>query len=249
MSISDTDREWFINFMMQKDYIPPNNQVRDDVVIYILKTDWLKPFHTTFYVGYTTDMNQRINGDGYHKGHKDSYQKEWRDITPEYCYQRLQSIAIEKYESQEYGSLCKEAREGIITACKHQGDRVQCPIVDTILQKECKEYFNGQKDFHELTHIERKALGITTFDVIDIELGSIKTRFTNEVLEREMRWIFKTFQEGANLTNMQRIYRHMIRALRYRPHIDVLHTPFSSLAWDPIIESYLEDQRLLGVRS
>lgn len=249
MSISNIDRERFINFMMQKDYIPRNKQVRYDAVIYILKTDWLKPFHTTFYVGYATDMNQRINGDGYHKGHKDSYQEEWRDVTPEYCYQDLQSIVVGKYDFQECRLACKVVREGIITACKHQGGRVQCPIVDTILREDCKEYFNGQKDFHELTHIERKALGITTLDVIDIELGSIKTCFTNEVLEREMRWIFKTFQDGANLTNIQRIYKHMISALRYRPHIDVLHTPFSSSAWDPIIERYLEDQRLLGVRS
>ena len=136
--------------------------------------------------------------------------------------------------------MCKEAREGIITACKHQGGRVQCPIVDTILQK----------DFHKkLTRLECKALGITVLDVIAIELGEVKTRFTDEVLEREVRWIFKTFQEGANLTNIQRIYRHMISALRYRPHFDVLYTPFSSSTWDPIIERYLEDQRFLDARS
>jgi hypothetical protein len=60
---------------------------------------------------------------------------------------------------------------------------------------------------------------MTTIDLIDIELESIKTRFTNEVLEREMRWIFKTFQDGANLTNIQWIYAHMISALRCCPHI------------------------------
>lgn len=54
LRISDTDREQFINFMMQKGF---NRQVRYDAAIYLLKTDWLKPFHTTFYVGYTTDMN------------------------------------------------------------------------------------------------------------------------------------------------------------------------------------------------
>src|SRR4051794_22863595 len=101
LSISDTDREQFINFMMQKDYVPPKNQVRYDAVIYILKTDWLKPFHTTFYVGHSTDLKQRIYGNGFYKGHKDSYQAKWTDATPECCYQDLQSIAVGKYDFQE----------------------------------------------------------------------------------------------------------------------------------------------------
>ena len=217
MSISDTDRENFIRFMTRPKWTKP---FRSDATIYSIETEWLKPYHKIFYVGVTQNLERRK------KDHREELYNDFQETTPDsFCEGLSKKEQIIKIGPE----ICSRLRRAIVAACRYQGYDIELTELDTVRADEYREDTSG----------------LSVLELMNMEAGEIKTRFTTEVYERERRWIFKKFQEGCNLTNTERIYENMIYELRYRPHLDVINSSFSSSAWDAIIKAYYKDRQLL----
>jgi hypothetical protein len=224
MSVSDRDREDFIYFMQQQNW--SEKQCRSDATIYSIETEWLKPYHTVFYVGFTENLERRK------EEHTEDLYNDLGDLrttfkkaTPNDFYESLSDKRLVKLGPQ----ACSKIRAGIIAASIYQGYPIKFSGLDTIYRNQYKE--------------DEKTLSV--LELMDIEIGCRKSQFTIEVLERERRWIFKKFQDGCNLTNPERLYTNIIRELRYRPYLNVIKASFCASDWDPIIEAYIKDKQIL----
>jgi hypothetical protein len=233
MSISDTDRENFIRFMQQQDRDDSKGweETRFDpyvTVFYSLETDWLRPYPTTFYVGVTGNLQRR------EKEHTEELfsKEENREKLLTYCKESATPDQI--YNSlAEYGkggnfvvsgSNCRRAKDCIIASSRSHDYHIKRTELDTIQQK-----LRGKTPLDEAMYLNQDA-----------------PIFKVEVLERESRWIFRKFQEGYNLVNVERFFENMIHELRSRPELDVIKTSFCSPVWDPIISAYCKDRQTLG---
>lgn len=218
MAREQSERERFLAFM-QQGWV---KRFRSDVIVYALETEWLRPYPPTFYIGVTQYPDQRL------QEHRADVLENRKRFPPSE-FQRL----LCSEEILAYGHAgCKWAKQGITATCLADGSNITLTALDTVCERD-----------YAYTIQETRSMPV--LDQIMVDVGEVNSRFSAAVLERERRWIFRKFQEGCNLTNVELLCRSMIRALRAHPQLDVLATPFSSADWNPIIEAYCQDEPLL----
>jgi hypothetical protein len=219
MDITHFERQEFVYFMQQHYW---EKHFQKDVTIYSIETDWLKPYHPVFYIGATQNLRKR------ERQHRRVWRKHLTGATPtEFS---LELAAIEDLMEQAY-FRSTAIRKGIIAAAHYQEYMLTFTQLATL---SLQDYPQNEQT-------------TSIFEAKAIQLGLVKTRFSIEVLEKERRWIFKRLQEHNTLTNLERLYTEMIGELCARPTFDVLTTPFSSSAWNPIIQGYFRDKERLGI--
>ncbi len=63
--------------------------------------------------------------------------------------------------------------------------------------------------------------------------------------ERERRWMFHCLQQGYPLANTEAKCVSMVSTLQQHSDLNVLHEPFESPLWTPVMEAYERDRRKL----
>lgn len=218
MTHEQSERERFVAFM-QQGWV---KRFRSDVTIYALETDWLRPFPSTFYVGVTQYPAQRL------EEHRADVLETMKRFPPGEFEKVLSSEVMLTYGP----AGCKWIKQGITASCLAQGGALTLTELETVCEHDYAETIQDMRS-------------VPVIDQMLIAVGEVNSRFSTAVLERERRWIFRKFQEGCYLTNVELLCRSMIQALRAHPQLDVLATPFSSADWNPIIAAYCQDESTL----
>lgn len=203
------------------------NQTDCERFIRFMKQSWSKPFKQDvtvyalqapgclpFYVGVTQDPERR----------KREHEEEAFLPANISSLNELMQIFISKWaiEHTLYGA-CKMLKQSITGLMLAQGQPLVWTPLETIRAKD-----------YAYTWEEKKAMPLREY------LNN--PRFSQVVLERERRWIFRLLQEGCGLTNVEVFCDAIIQAVRAHPQLDILNTPFSSPAWGPIIKAYTQDE-------